>query len=43
MATRRDAMAKGRLPAGTKSKGPLKSQRGAPVPAATEVVVIGFL
>ena len=43
MATRRDTLAKGRLPAGTKSKGPLNSQRGAPVPAATEVVVIGFL
>ena len=43
MASRRRDLAKRRLPAGTSSKGPLRSRAGSPLPAATWTVAVGFV
>ena len=43
MASRRDDSTRRRLPAGTASQGPLRSQAGSPWPDATGVVAVGFV
>jgi membrane-associated phospholipid phosphatase len=43
VASRRRDLAKRRLPAGTSSKGPLRSRAGSPLPAATWTVAVGFV